>query len=229
MTRLCLKLGNVALIMSCTIGLMASGCATDMEELTTEESGSTDEAAPPVSAPVEQDLDDETLDLGPTYTEAPLSAHGGSGGYYTGHVTPPAIIYAVQVRSDGYVDSIRFGWYQPSYSDNLYRSGDPYGSTLAYGGSGGVDRGWWYCPSGKGVIGIRGNAGGYVDRVGVICGDVTYPDPNSPSNTYSPLWGGGGGAWFGEDKCSVGRIVDSFNVRAAGYLDNLQAICINAH
>lgn len=224
MTRLCPSFGITAFIMSCTMGLMAGGCAI-------EDPSSIDEAAPPVSAPLEQDLDhktDPTIELGPTYTETALSAHGGGGGNYTGHVTPPAIIYGVHVRSGGYVDSIRFAWYQPSRSDNLFQSGDPYGSTPAYGGTGGIDRGWWYCPNGKGVIGIRGSASRLVDRIGVICGDVAYPDPNSPSNTYSPLWGGGGGFWFNDDKCPPARIVDSFNVRSGGYLDNLQAICINA-
>lgn len=212
------------------VGLMAGGCAMDADGPTgsDEVTGSTD-VAPPVSAPEEQDIDGKTTKLAPTFTETALSPHGGGGGSYTGHVTPPAIIYAVDVSSGSLVDSIRFGWYQPRRFDNLYQTGDLFGSTPAYGGGGGVNNDWWYCPGNKGVIGIRGNAGALVDRIGVICGDVTNPDPNSPNNTYSPLWGGGGGVWFGEDKCAPGRIVDSFNVRSGVSLDNLQAICINAH
>jgi hypothetical protein len=176
----------------------------------------------------EQGILGELPRLGPTYTEGALAPHGGGGGHFTGHVTPAAVIYAVRVRSGAYVDAIAFAWYQPSGFDNYYRSGDPWGATSLYGGSGGVDRGWWYCPGGQSVIGIRGSAGAYVDRVGVICGNVTNPDPYSPYNTYSPLWGGSGGGWF-DDRCGGGRLVDSFNVRSGAYVDNLQAICINAH
>jgi hypothetical protein len=57
---------------------------------------------------------------------------------------------------------------------------------------------------------------------------VTNPDPFSPSNGFSPLWGGGGGGGFFDDRCGVGRLVDSFNVRSGSLIDNLQAICINA-
>lgn len=214
-------------------GLMAAGCAAGTEAPTevghNEESSVASDLAPPESAPVIQNLVAGTLNLGPTYTEVALSAHGGGGGGFTGHVTPPAVIYAVATRSGAYVDNIRFAWYQPRRYDNLYQSGDAYGSTPGYGGGGGGDNGWWYCPGGKGVIGIRGNSGAYVDRIGVICGNVTNPNPVDPNNTYSPLWGGGGGGWFGEDKCTSGRIVDSFNVRSGAYVDNLQAICINAH
>jgi hypothetical protein len=167
--------------------------------------------------------------LGPTYTEGAMSYHGGGGGSYSGHVTPPSVIYAVQVNSGAYVDHIRFAWYQPSRADNLYRTGDAWGSTPVYGGNGGSANNWWYCPSGKGVIGILGNSGAYIDRIGFICGDANQPNPNSPLNSYSPLWGGGGGGWFGENKCTTGRLIDSFNVRSGAYLDGIQAICINAH
>jgi hypothetical protein len=167
--------------------------------------------------------------LGPTWTEGALAAHGGGGGAFTGHVTPAAVIYAVQTRSGAEVDAIQFAWYMPSAANNGYTSGDAWGNTPLYGGTGGGANGWWYCPAGQGVIGIRGNSGDRLDRVGVICGNVNAPNPTDPSNTYSPLWGGGGGAWFGEDKCSLNRLVDSFNIRSGARVDNIQAICINAH
>jgi hypothetical protein len=227
------KLGMISFSGSALlVGLMAGGCTGEAEEPTEgndEGADSANELVPPESAPVEQSLTDKTMNLGPTYTETALSAHGGSGGGFTGHVTPPSIIYAVAVRSGAYVDNITFAWYQPRRFDNLYQNGDAYGNTPGYGGGGGGGGGWWYCPNGKGVIGVRGNSGALVDRIGVICGDVTNPNPNDPNNVYSPLWGGGGGGWFGEDKCPPGRLVDSFNTRSGSYLDNLQGICINAH
>ena len=213
----------------CTLGMM--GCVMEDGDLTETSESNDDLMAPPqatADAAPKQSLLAGTQSLGSTNTEWALWPHGGWGGQYTGHVTPPAVIYAVRVSSGTYVDSIAFGWYQPIGSDNRYRSGDPWGSTASYGGSGGGDNGWWYCPTDQGVIGIRGNSGSLVDRIGVICGDVSNPDPYSPYNTYSPLWGGSGGYWF-DDRCGRDRLVDSFNVRSASLVDNLQAICIDAH
>lgn len=164
--------------------------------------------------------------LATTLTERPLTAHGGRGGVFTGHVTPPAIIYAVQVNSGSKVDRITFFYYQPTRSDNLY-AGEPTGA-VTFGGTGGANRNpVFVCPANQGVIGIRGASGSLVDRIGVVCSDVTNPDPFSSFNAFSPLWGGGGGFFF-DDRCELGRIVDSFNVRSGSLIDNLQAICINA-
>lgn len=171
---------------------------------------------------------EEAAVLGPTYTELALPWQGGGGGGYTGHVTPSAVIYGVQVRSGTLVDSVRFAWYQPQSWDNCRLPSDPWGQTPAYGGGGGGDNGWYYCPPCKGVIGIRGSSGTLLDRFGVICGNVTTPDPTDPANTYSPLWGGGGGGWY-TDMCPAGYVVDSFNVRSGTLVDGLQAICIRAH
>jgi len=163
--------------------------------------------------------------LGSTITEQPLAAHGGGGGSFNGHVTPPAVIYGVQVNSGVYVDHITFAYYQPTRSDNLYTGEPVFG--IGFGGGGGNTNPWFVCPANKAIIGIRGASGALVDRIGVVCGNMTNPDPFSPSNTFSPLWGGGGGGFF-DDRCGVGRLVDSFNVRSGTLIDNLQAICINA-
>src|SRR5947207_12269827 len=95
------------------MGLGAGGCAVE-EEADAPEPG-TGETTASV--------------LRPTFTEAAMSPHGGSGGTYTGHVTPPSIIYGVQVRSGALVDSISFAWYQPSRGDNLRVSTDYAGVT----------------------------------------------------------------------------------------------------
>jgi len=210
--------------------ICVTGCVAESDDLDVVPEGDEAPLAPsPVAADEESGKGGGGLQiLGPTYTEGALSPHGGSGGTYTGHVTPAAVIYAVRVSAGQYVDSMSFAWYQPTRYDNLYQSGNAWGSTPSYGGSGGTNYGWWYCPSGTGVIAIRGSSGSLVDRIGVICGNVSNPDPYSPYNTYSPLWGGAGGSWF-DDRCSAGRLVDSFNVRSGSLIDNLQAICINAH
>ena len=214
-----------------TLGVMSwSGCLTGTDEIATI--SDSDEQPPPPLLASDAAPDSDTAGgvprLGPTYTEAALWPHGGEGGGYTDHVTPPAVIYGVYVRTGVYVDNIAFSWYQPTSADNLYRTGDNWGWTQGFGGGGGSPSGWWNCPAGQGVIGIRGNSGTLVDRIGVICGDVNNPDPTSTFVTYSPLWGGGGGGWF-DDRCGRGRLVDSFNLRTGALVDNIQAICIDAH
>lgn len=210
------------------LGFAAGGCS-GAQEGGSEGTG----AGGPSPAPGEWNdsvRDVSGLDvLGSTFTEGVLTAHGGGGGSLTGHVTPAAVIFGVQTRSGSDVDAISFGYYQPVWSDNVWRTGDPFAWTGFYGGGGGSLNAEFICPAGKGVIGIRGNSGSLVDRVGVICGDVNNPSPSDPLNTYSDLWGGGGGTWFGEDKCTAGRLVDSFNIRSGSLVDNIQAICINAH
>lgn len=164
-------------------------------------------------------------ELGSTATEQSLAAHGGGGGAFNGHVTPSAIIYGLQVNSGTLVDRITFFYYQPTRPDNRYAGEALFG--VSFGGGGGGSNPSFVCPADQSIIGLRGASGSLVDRIGVICSNVTNPDPFSPSNGFSPIWGGGGGGFF-DDRCGVGRIVDSFNVRSGSLVDNLQAICVNA-
>lgn len=196
----------VVVPLACT-GVVSAGCGMDAE---------------PDPSAAESVAADQ---LGSTLTEQSLSSHGGGGGGFTGHATPPAVIYGLQVNSGTFVDHITFFYYQPSRADNIY-VGEPFFG-IGFGGGGGGRNAAFVCPANKAIIGIRGASGSLVDRIGVVCGDVTNPDPFSPSNTFSPLWGGGGGGFF-DDRCGVGRLVDSFNVRSGSLIDNLQAICINA-
>jgi hypothetical protein len=190
-------------------GLVAMGCGMD----TDADGPQTDDDA----VVVEQ--------LASTATEQPLARQGGNGGGDTAHVTPPAVIYGVQTRSGTRVDRITFFYYQPTRADNRY-AGESLGS-VSFGGTGGSLNAAFFCPGDQSIIGIRGSSGTMVDRIGVICGNVTNPDPFSPSNAFSPLWGGSGGGFF-DDRCGVGRLVDSFNMRSGTMIDSIQAICINA-
>lgn len=214
------------------LSFAAGGCSATVDG--SEETGSAEVAtANPSPSPGEFNPSARHISgldvLGPTFTEGALAPHGGGGGAFTGHVTPAAVIFGVQTRSGTMVDAISFGYYQPVWSDNVWRTGDPFAWTGFYGGGGGGLNAAFICPAGQGVIGLRGNSGSRVDRIGVICGNVNSPNPVDPANTYSPLWGGGGGGWFGEDKCTSNRLVDSFNIRSGSALDNIQAICIAAH
>jgi hypothetical protein len=222
----------------------------DETELSSEDIAQLEQGEPPVDAELANDADGDAepeedapmpeigadgegrdvsglATLPSTYWEYRLGYHGGSGGSYTSHVGT-GVIYAVQVNSGAYVDRIRFAYYLPSAQDNYYRAGDYVGTTQALGGSGGGVNPWFTCPGGRGIIGLRGASGAFVDRLGVICGDVNHPDPNSAFNVYSDLWGGGGGGWF-QDTCRPGDLITGFDLRSGGYVDAIQAICIPAH
>lgn len=187
-----------------TAGLLASADAS-------ADNGRRRRPPRPTPAPIEQ----------PEWT-AP--AHGGQGGARADRVTPSAFLFGIHTRSGAYVDAVAFAWYQPSARDNLYRRHDPVGTTGRFGGDGGGDNGWWTCPAGQVVIGIRGRSGDFVDRLGVICGDATSPDPQSRANTRSPMWGGEGGGAF-EDLCPPGAAAASINLRSGSYLDRIQLVC----
>jgi hypothetical protein len=194
------------------VGMVSTGCGLDLD-----------------AAPDETDTDatgTATQLLGNTFSERTLPARGSGGGFFTGHITPPAVIYGLQVNSGRLVDRVTFFYYQPTRTDNIYAGEATFAVT--FGGNGGANRNPTFtCPANQGVIGLRGGSGKYLDRIGVICGDVTTPDPASSSNTFSPLWGGPGGGFF-DDRCEHGRLIDSFNIRSGSVIDNLQAICINA-
>jgi hypothetical protein len=211
-----MKTSWIVTALSLFVGMASAGCGL---ESPASMGGDTDRLDPDETETV-------TQSLGNTFSERTLPARGGGGGAFNGHVTPPAVIYGVQVNSGRLVDRITFYYYQPSRPDNIY-AGEATAS-VTFGGNGGANiNPVFVCPTNQGVIGLRGASGKYVDRIGVICGNVTTPDPASPSNAFSPLWGGGGGAFF-EDRCEFGRLVDSFNIRNGSVVDNLQAMCINA-
>jgi hypothetical protein len=89
-----------------------------------------------------------------------------------------------------------------------------------FGGSGGVDRGWHYCPAGYGAIGLQGGAGSRIDRVGLICGNLN--DLNDRKTT--PVFGGGNGTPF-YDTCGQPGFLSGISGKAGKELDRLQGQC----
>lgn len=166
--------------------------------------------------------------LGSVLTEQALQTHGGNGGVAQLHVVPTSVIDGFQVRRGSEIDGIRFHYYQPTSSTNSV-SGNQ-GWTNWFGGTGGSAPTPFYCPAGKAVIGIKGRAATRLDKIQVICGSANNPNPSDPNNSYSPGdWGGTGGFDFGPELCAPGRLVSSFNLRTGSKIDQIQAICINAH
>lgn len=215
-----------ALMIALSAGCAVEDAQVDLSgDLSSEDDAASDDAASPgKGAPA---------NLGPTWTEYAMPARGGGGGSSFPRITGPSVIYAVRISSGALVDSIQFKWCQPSDPNNRCDlTKDANGTTFSYGGGGGGNNGWYTCGNvgnivTKGVIGIRGAYGNSIDRIGVVCGDVTSPNPTDPANPHSLVWGGGGGSVF-TDVCPTGYLVDTFNIRSGVLLDNIQAICIRA-
>jgi hypothetical protein len=165
-------------------------------------------------------------DLGPPGSLGPLPQHGNiNGGTDLGY-TDVGIIYAIRLYTGNFVDSVSFAWYVPSNnSDNIYRSGDKWGSTPQIGDTRGTDRGWYYCPQGYVAVGLQGASGtAAVDRLGLICGQL-----EAPAHTFTlPMFGGTGGSVF-NDTCQENGFMTGVRVRSGDWMDSVQGLCRAAH
>ncbi len=177
---------------------------------------------PPFAMPVPPPLEPA---LGAPGSLSPLPPHGNPVGGVDRGLTDVGIIYAVRLYTGNFVDSIALAWYKPSNPDNYFRSGDQYGNTPQIGGSGGADRGWYYCPQGYAAVGLQGAAGmAAVDRLGLICGQIT-----APANHFTlPIFGGDGGNTF-YDVCQQNGFMTGVRVRSGDWMDAIQGFCRTAN
>lgn len=217
-----LVVGGIAIV---SLGVTACGAPSEADTGESVEGAQANAASgllPPPAAPGEGHAV-AALQLGAPGTVYNLTPQGGSGG--TPISLRGAIIYAIQADSGSYVDRVALGYYIPSHPDNLYRQGDTYGTLGPAGGGGGTYHDWAYCPTNEGAIGIQGSSGIYVDRLGLICSNVT--SPNSNNETTLPVYGGTGGSYFYDD-CGTGYLMDGVNIRSGVYVDQIQGICIKS-
>ncbi len=164
-------------------------------------------------------LGEVSLALGPPGSLGPTPIRGWSTSgiaYYHEH----GMIYGMRVRSDRFVDQIQYAWYLPSNADNQFRTGDQYGASPIIGGSGGFDRGWEYCPTGYAAVGISGGHDRYIDRIGLICGQIT----NRANRVTLPVYGGSGGFSF-FDTCASGGFMSGLQGNANRWVDSVRGLC----
>src|SRR5262249_11700130 len=84
-----------------------------------------------------------------------LTQHGNiNGGVDTGDLQF-GMVFGARVWSGNFGDAIEFAYYVPSDPNLRYRNGDQRLLTGRIGDStGGVDRGWYYCPEGYVGVGL---------------------------------------------------------------------------
>jgi hypothetical protein len=101
----------------------------------------------------------------------------------------------------------------------LFANGSLSPATLT--GTVGGNGGWPFysqCPSGYGVIGLRGRSASLVDQVSIVCSPISYT-----LWWYGPQYGGwGGGEWT--DIVPSGYFIDRFVGRSGTYVDAIQAL-----
>lgn len=89
--------------------------------------------------------------------------------------------------------------------------------TASAGGIGG----WDYnlrCPDDLALIGIKGRAGGLVDRVQGICGTIS-------GGQQMTSWAGGPFGFDYEERCPAGKVVVGLGGRAGAFIDSLSLRC----
>lgn len=154
----------------------------------------------------------------------PLPQHGNiNGGTDLGY-RKVGVIFGAKIYSGNFTDAIELYYYIPSQPDNLYRQGDYKASTGRIGGSGGVDRGDYYCPQGYAAVGLQGASGtAAVDRLGLICGKIG----NLSQVVALPVFGGSGGAVFNDNCGSIHSLgfLTGVRVRAGDWMDSIQGLC----
>jgi hypothetical protein len=107
-------------------------------------------------------------------------------------------------------------------------------TTVAGAGGGVVWTPAMSCPDGQVVIGIRGRAGVYVDRLGERCGVPTVIEDRSVTpfryrleilQGASPATRGGTGGTLFEIACPANRTVTSLEVRSGSVIDQITITC----
>lgn len=157
------------------------------------------------------------LALGDPGSLPPTPEHGGNGG--TSFEAEGGIIYAVRMRSGDFVDQVQFAYYVPSNPNNHYTPGDLFAASSAFGGNGGTQHAWTYCPPGYAAVGIQGRSGTFVDRLGLVCGRINNPTSRITLATF----GGNGGSGF-YNTCGSGYM-SGLAGREGDYIDRIQGLC----
>ncbi len=149
-----------------------------------------------------------------------LAGHGGSGGS-AGTVSCGSGYVAVGLigRSGPYVDRLGLACAALSTDGSLGTAYD-FGTLGGNGGTYFAD----LCPSGQMLVGIKGRSYSWHDQISGECANVkTWATAGTIGSTL-PARGGTGGVAYTE-RCPTGSSVGLLNLRAATYVDYVQARC----
>ncbi|MFY2559947.1 hypothetical protein ACN469_20190 [Corallococcus terminator] len=149
-----------------------------------------------------------------------LATHGKDGG--NPHVLrcPPSYVaVGLSGRAGGTLDQLALVCAYMGSDGNL---GAQYVTTGAVGGGGG-EAFSLMCLANQAVVGFRGRADRYVDRVGLYCSTIASWRASTAVQYFSPEVGGSGGYSYSEIAPQA-YVVTSLNVRAGGVVDQFQGI-----
>lgn len=147
--------------------------------------------------------------------QAATSASPGWSPYQGGpdgvtYTSQGGLITGVRLHSGWYVDHLQIH----NWSKNINEE---------WGGSGGDDYGWQYCPTMWGtqtfLVGIFGHSGSHIDQLGFIC--------STPDGKYKPIipaQGGNGGDSFSW-QCATGYSVRQLEVHADSLIEGIRINC----
>ena len=165
--------------------------------------------------------------LGPAGGTGGTSATSGCGTLVVPapfYRTAPFMLIGVAGRSGNWVDQIRGICMR---FDGVNRiaiwRGDPT-QGASFGGQGGepFQR---VCPRNQAVVGFRGRAGFYVDRLQIGCQAFTDSGQPIGAVTWLTPVGGTGGAPFGPLRCAANGAVQFLSGRGGSYVDSIGLEC----
>ena len=138
--------------------------------------------------------------------------------------TAPFMLIGVAGRSGNWLDQIRAICMRFTGVNRIaiWRGNPTQGASM--GGQGGepFQR---VCPRNQAVVGFRGRAGSYLDRLQIACQAFTDSGhPIGPVTWLAPVGGIGGGP-FGPLRCTANGAVQSLSGRGGFYVDSLGLQC----
>ncbi len=204
------------LAMSVTSLALLSACGPE-DELS---QGMADETSSTPVDPEGDSIGTSQSELHVSGTTFALATHGMEGGNPSVLRCPPSYVaVGLSGRAAGTINHLALIC---AYMDPNGNLSAQYITTGAVG-SGGGQSFFLMCLANQAVVGFRGSAGSYVDRVGLYCSTIASWQVSTAVQYVSPEAGGAGGNSFSE-LAPQAFVVTSLKVRASGVIDQFQGI-----
>jgi serine protease len=152
----------------------------------------------------------------------PVAAAGGGGGTaFERRCANGQFVVGMRGRAGAFVDSLVFECQAPTGPRTVVQRLD------AVGGTGGAVFGSNRCSNDRTAVGFRGRAGGFIDRVQLLC------SAELPATTVDTPWVshpvGGNGGTAATLSCGAGTVMVGITARSDAWLDQIGVTCVQVN